>query len=124
DAQQWRTKRALLEYSRARGTHCAGDKLTQFAQPQNRTRYDDEAQPIGQAEAMGGKGVLQKRNVNNKDLQQKRQSHRAPQPAVAKEAVKSALFVRARVEDVENLEHHQRGESHGLALAQIARTFD
>ena len=50
-----------------------------------------------------------------------RQQHRQKQPFVVEEAAERAAPARAAAVDVEQLEHHQRGERHGAGVGFVRR---
>jgi membrane protein DedA with SNARE-associated domain len=67
---------------------------------------------------------LQERNVDDENLQSDRPGHRGPQPPIREQVGKGASIVRSGVEDIEDLEQHQRRERHGLRVLQITAAVD
>ena len=67
---------------------------------------------------------MEERRVNDGDVKGKRSAQRDPEPVVAEQAVEGAACVRPRVEHIEELKHHQRGEGHCLCVTHVAGAFD
>src|SRR5687768_649607 len=88
----------------------AARQLADFSQPEHRAPDGHAEQPVTGAQRNRPERPLQKRRVDNEELQEYGQEQGTPQPCVRKQVSEGALLVRSGIDHVEDLKEHQRGK--------------
>ena len=93
-------------------------QLEEFIEPEDKTGDADAHQPVRRTQGHGSKWDLQKREIDDAELQHGRNEDRQPGLLVGEEIEKGTSFGRATIKNVNQLEEDQCGVCHRLCVVE------